>query len=212
MHAICVTSGVFQAGEGSTAHLEGTSKTACHICCGQRMDHQQESQQCFQGVGGHYALTGNNMRQAIEIHFIWFGDWQMQVVTQGANSILTWSLHLKVSDSIWRRCPSLSAGTVVPFSICEQCYKQHQKNYNCCHVSQLTIAVGLLHIHIHTYAKCANKIVKCTICLQTTCIFTTKTNRAVEWQNSFCEQIHMQRMWPYSFQRCHMSGLVIRAV
>ena len=36
MHAICVTSGVFQAGEGSAADLEGTVETACHICCGHR--------------------------------------------------------------------------------------------------------------------------------------------------------------------------------
>lgn len=36
MHAICVTCGVFQAGEGSTANLEGTVETARHICCGQK--------------------------------------------------------------------------------------------------------------------------------------------------------------------------------
>ena len=36
MHAICVTSWVFQAGEGSAANLEGTVETACHICCGHR--------------------------------------------------------------------------------------------------------------------------------------------------------------------------------
>lgn len=78
MHAIRVTSGVFQAGEGSTANLEGSAKTTCHICCGQRRDHQRGSQECVHwgmGVTMHSlgTLTTQELNQN-EVQFIWFGD------------------------------------------------------------------------------------------------------------------------------------------
>lgn len=34
MHAVCVTRGVLQTGEGTTAHLKGTVQAASYICCG----------------------------------------------------------------------------------------------------------------------------------------------------------------------------------
>lgn len=56
MHAICVTSWVFQAGEGSAANLEGTVETACHICCGHR--EWTVSGGANSGfTGNHYTLT-----------------------------------------------------------------------------------------------------------------------------------------------------------
>lgn len=140
MHAICVTSWVFQAGEGSAANLEGTVETACHICCGHREwtisrgansgftgNHCTLTKLITQGLPGFQLKNAANKRE-----FSYFGDSQKTYSHSG--QIVTWLEigHLtarRVSDTIWHNCTFLLAGSYIPLfgSFQQSLDEQHQK-------------------------------------------------------------------------------------
>lgn len=118
MHAICITSWVFQAGEGSTANLEGTVETACHICCGHREwtisrgpnsgftgNHCTLTELIAQGLPG-FQLKKCNEQKGVFILW-WFTK---DIQSLGANSDLTgdWTPYNSASQTLF--------GTTVLFS------------------------------------------------------------------------------------------------
>lgn len=96
MHAICVTSWVFQAGEGSAANLEGTVETACHICCGHRewIINRREPTAGSLGITAYSLSSLHKGCQALslkmwrtkEILLIYVGDSQKTYSHLGVNS------------------------------------------------------------------------------------------------------------------------------
>ena len=173
MHAICVTSWVFQAGEGSAANLEGTVETACHICCGHREwtisrgansgftgNHCTLNELITQGLPGLQRKNAADKRE-----FSYFGDSQKTYSHLG--QIVTWLEigHLTTrrgSDTIWHKCTFLLAAAYIPLfgSFQQGLDEQHQKYQRvswkllACLSKHTNIHLYRWHTRTHTHARC----------------------------------------------------------
>lgn len=109
MHAICVTSWVFQAGESSAANLEGTVETACHICCGHREwtisrgassgftgNHCTLTELITQGLPGFQRQNVLNKKRL----FLYFDDSQKAYSRSGQIVTWLWIGALYISESL----------------------------------------------------------------------------------------------------------------
>lgn len=144
MHAICVASWVFQAGEGSAANLEGTAETACHICCGHR--EWTISRGVNSGfTGKHCTLTkliteglpGFQLKEKMQWTKENFHTLVLHKTQTDSHSgqTVTWLKigHLttqRVSDIIWHHFTFLLAGTYIPvFGSFQQRLDEQRQKY-----------------------------------------------------------------------------------